>query len=106
MVVSTIDLNRQCFVGKPILLLHTSPATFRHNRCGCDDSDADLCFAGAIFGQGCSLIAVICVTKNRTGDYDFRACARARGFRGSTFSAGRICFAVCAERSRDKTCVF
>ena len=51
-------------------------------------------------------IAVICVTKNRTGDYDFRACARARGFRGSTFSAGRICFAVCAERSRDKTCVF
>ena len=51
-------------------------------------------------------IAVICVTKNRTGDYDFRACARARGFRGSTFSAGHICFAVCAERSRDKTCVF
>ena len=51
-------------------------------------------------------IAVICVTKNRTGDYDFRACARARGFRGSTFSAGRICFAVSAERSRDKTCVF
>ena len=52
------------------------------------------------------LIAVICVTKSRTGDYDFRACARARGFRGSTFSVGRICFAVCAERSRDKTCVF
>ena len=51
-------------------------------------------------------IAVICVTKSRTGDYDFRACARARGFRGSTFSVGRICFAVCAERSRDKTCVF
>ena len=40
------------------------------------------------------------------GDYDFRACARARGFRGSTFSVGRIRFAVCAERSRDKTCVF
>ena len=53
-----------------------------------------------------SLIAVICVTKSRTGDYDFRACARARGFRGSTFSVGRIRFAVCAERSRDKTCVF
>ena len=51
-------------------------------------------------------IAVICVTKSRTGDYDFRACARARGFRGSTFSVGRIRFAVCAERSRDKTCVF
>ena len=51
-------------------------------------------------------IAVICVTKSRTGDYDFRACARARGFRGSTFSVGRIRFAVCAERSRDTTCVF
>ena len=51
-------------------------------------------------------IAVICVTKSRTGDYDFRACARARCFRGSTFSVGRIRFAVCAERSRDKTCVF
>ena len=51
-------------------------------------------------------IAVICVTKRRTGDYDFRACARARGFPGSTFSVGRIRFAVCAERSRDKTCVF
>ena len=51
-------------------------------------------------------IAVICVTKSRTGDYDFRACARARGFRGSTFSVGHIRFAVCAERSRDKTCVF
>ena len=51
-------------------------------------------------------IAVIRVTKSRTGDYDFRACARARGFRGSTFSVGRIRFAVCAERSRDKTCVF
>ena len=46
--------------------------------------------------------------QSRTGDYDFRACARARarGFRGSTFSVGRIRFAVCAERSRDKTCVF
>ena len=41
-----------------------------------------------------SSIAVICVTKSRTGDYDFRACARARGFRGSTFSIGRIRFAV------------
>ena len=51
-----------------------------------------------------AVIAVICVTKSRTGDYDFRACAR--GFRGSTFSVGRIRFAVCAERSRDKTCVF
>ena len=56
--------------------------------------------------QDAPTIAVICVTKSRTGDYDFRACARARGFRGSTFSVGRIRFAVCAERSRDKTCVF
>ena len=54
----------------------------------------------------CTYIAVICVTKSRTGDYDFRACAHARGFRGSTFSVGRIRFAVCAERSRDKTFVF
>ena len=61
---------------------------------------------GVILLNKFNSIAVICVTKNRTGDYDFRACARARGFRGSTFSAGRICFAVCAERSRDKTCVF
>ena len=59
-----------------------------------------------IFNDQKADIAVICVTKSRTGDYDFRACARARGFRGSTFSVGRIRFAVCAERSRDKTCVF
>ena len=59
-----------------------------------------------LFCSGTCSIAVICVTKSRTGDYDFRACARARGFRGSTFSVGRIRFAVCAERSRDKTCVF
>ena len=29
-------------------------------------------------------IAMIYVTKSRTGNYDFRACARARGFPGST----------------------
>ena len=64
--------------------------------------------SNSLCGEGAdgSPIAVICVTKSRTGDYDFRACARARGFRGSTFSVGRIRFAVCAERSRDKTCVF
>ena len=60
----------------------------------------------SVSGTDVESIAVICVTKSRTGDYDFRACARARGFRGSTFSVGRIRFAVCAERSRDKTCVF
>ena len=60
----------------------------------------------SVMGDKIITIAVICVTKSRTGDYDFRACARARGFRGSTFSVGRIRFAVCAERSRDKTCVF
>ena len=63
-----------------------------------------------LYEDACPIIsiAVICVTKSRTGDYDFRACARARarGFRGSTFSVGRIRFAVCAERSHDKTCVF
>ena len=40
-------------------------------------------------------IAVICVTKSRTGDYDFRACARARRFRASTFSVvRRVCRAI------------
>ena len=34
--------------------------------------------------QGEYSIAMICVTKSRTGNYDFRACARARGFPGST----------------------
>ena len=63
-----------------------------------------LCIQMTMYTQ--VVIAVICVTKSRTGDYDFRACARARGFRGSTFSVGRIRFAVCAERSRDKTSVF
>ena len=52
-------------------------------------------------------IAVICGTKSRTGNYDFRACARARGFPGSTFSVGHIRFAVCAEaRSRDNSLRF
>ena len=45
---------------------------------------------------------MICVTKSRTGDYDFRACARARGFRGSTFSVGRIRFAVCDHGGQDE----
>ena len=30
------------------------PAKFRHHGCG--DFDADLCFADAIFGQGCSQV--------------------------------------------------
>ena len=50
-------------------------------------------------------IAMICVTKSRTGNYDFRGCARARGFPGST-RFGMIRFAVCAERSRDNSLRF
>ena len=54
-------------------------------------------------------ISVICVTKSRTGNYDFRACARAGGFPGSTVF-GRthrgLRFAVCAERSRDNNLRF
>ena len=46
-----------------------------------------------------STIAVICVTKSRTGNYDFRACARARGFPGSTVfgrthTLRRVCRAI------------
>ena len=52
-------------------------------------------------------IAMICVTKSRTGNYDFRACARARGFPGSTmFGRTHVRFAVCAERSRDNSWLF
>ena len=53
-------------------------------------------------------IAMICVTKSRTGNYDFRACARARarGFPGSTRFGRIIRFAVCAERSRDNSLRF
>ena len=54
-------------------------------------------------------IAMICVTESRTGNYNFRACARARGFPGST-RFGRthrgLRFAVCAERSRDNSLRF
>ena len=44
-------------------------------------------------------IAMICVTKSRTGNYDFRACARARGFPGSTrfgrtYTLRRVCRAI------------
>ena len=44
-------------------------------------------------------IAMICVTKSRTGNYDFRACARARGFPGSTrfgrtHTLRRVCRAI------------
>ena len=44
-------------------------------------------------------IAVIYVTKSRTGNYDFRACARARGFPGSTLFGRthmlrRVCRAI------------
>ena len=44
-------------------------------------------------------IAMICVTKSRTGNYEFRACARARGFPGSTWfgrthTLRRVCRAI------------
>ena len=44
-------------------------------------------------------IAVICVTKSRTGNYDFLVCARARGFPGSTVfgrthTLRRVCRAI------------
>ena len=52
------------------------------------------------------IIAVICVTKSRTGNYDFRACARARGSPVVQCSVGHIRFAVCAERSRDNNLRF
>ena len=44
-------------------------------------------------------IAMIYVTKSRTGNYDFRACARARGFPGSTLfgrthTLRRVCRAI------------
>ena len=29
---------------------------FHHHRCGCSDSDVDICFARAIFGQDCPLV--------------------------------------------------
>ena len=46
-------------------------------------------------------IAVICVTKSRTGNYDFRACARARGFPGSTvFGRTHILRRVCRAITR------
>ena len=54
----------------------------------------------------CPIIAVIYVTKSRTGNYDFRACARARGSPVVQGSVGHICFAVCAERSRDNNLRF
>ena len=46
-----------------------------------------------------SLIAMIDVTKNRTGNYDFCACARARGFPGRTLfgrthTLRRVCRAI------------
>ena len=54
-----------------------------------------------------SHIAVICVTKSRTGNYDFRACARARGVSPVVqCSVGHIRFAVCGERSRDNSLRF
>ena len=59
MVGSTRNLNSLCLVGKPMLLINTRlHLNFRHHRCGCGDSDADLCFACAIFGQDCSLVEV------------------------------------------------
>ena len=58
------------------------------------------------FHDNITSIAMIYVTKSRTGNYDFRACARARGFPGSTLFGGHIRFAVCAERSRDNNLRF
>ena len=46
-------------------------------------------------------IAMICVTKSRTGNYDFRACSPV--VQGSV---GHIRFAVYAERSRDNSLRF
>ena len=54
-------------------------------------------------------IAMIDVTKSRTGNYDFCACARARGFPGRTLfgrTHSDIRFAVCAERSLDNNLRF
>ena len=46
-------------------------------------------------------IAVIYVTKSRTGNYDFRACARARGFPGSTlFGRTHMLHRVCRAITR------
>ena len=49
---------------------------------------------------GLNSIAMICVTKSRTGNYDFRACARARGFPSSSLQClvghtlRRVCRAI------------
>ena len=51
-------------------------------------------------------IAMIDVTKSRTGNYDFCACAHARVSPVGRYSVGHIRFAVCAERSRDKNLRF
>ena len=53
-----------------------------------------------------SAIAMIWVTKSRTVNYDFRACARARSSPVVQGSVGHIRFAVCAERSRDNSLRF
>ena len=52
-----------------------------------------------VLAKNCHAIAMICVTKSRTGNYDFRACARARGFPGSTVfgrthTLRRVCRAI------------
>ena len=52
-----------------------------------------------LYGVSLNGIAVICVTKSRTGNYDFRACARVRGFPGSTVfgrthTLRRVCRAI------------
>ena len=47
-------------------------------------------------------IAMICATKSRTGNYDFRACARALGFPGSTrFGRTHTPRRVCRTLSTD-----
>ena len=45
-------------------------------------------------------------TKSRTGNYDFRTCARAEVSPVVQGSVGHIRFAVCAERSRDNSLRF
>ena len=60
-----------------------------------------------VCGSMQSYIAMICVTKSRTGNYEFHTCARTRVFPGSTrFGRTHVCFAVYAERSRDNSLRF
>ena len=62
-------------------------------------SFTSLSIPGIVISINGSSVAMICVTKGRTGNYDFRACARARGFPGSTrfgrtHTLRRVCRAI------------